>query len=150
MLFRSRVINLAITGMIEELAPNLWERKLDRCVDFGHSFGPVIEMKNLPNLYHGEAVVLDCLYSSCIAEIRGFITKEELKRIFSCARNLKLPTSHEDFTKVRLLESALEDTMKHRNGNQYLPVPIGIGKYTILNNVTVDEMMLASDLFKDL
>jgi len=145
-----RVINLAITGMIEELAPNLWERKLDRCVDFGHSFGPVIEMKNLPNLYHGEAVVLDCLYSSCLAEVRGFITMEQLKRIFVCAKNLKLPTWHEDFSRVRLLESALQDTMKHRNGNQYLPVPIGIGQYTMLNNVTVDDMRLAADLFEEI
>lgn len=143
-----RVINLAITGMIEELAPNLWEKKLDRCVDFGHSFGPLIEMQNLPNLYHGEAVVLDCLYSSCIAEVRGYITMDQLRRIFKCAKNLKLPTWHKDFSKVRLLESALEDTKKHRNGNQYLPVPMGIGQYTMLNNVTVDELRLASDLFE--
>ena len=54
-----RVINLAITGMIEELSPNLWERKLDRCVDFGHSFSPIIEMKNIVTLQHGEAVALD-------------------------------------------------------------------------------------------
>ena len=33
-----RVINLAISEMIEELAPNLWEKELDRCVDFGHTF----------------------------------------------------------------------------------------------------------------
>ena len=145
-----RVINLAITGMIEELAPNLWEKKLDRCVDFGHSFGPLIEMQNLPNLYHGEAVVLDCLYSSCIAEVRGYITMDQLIRIFKCAKNLKLPTWHEDFSKVRLLESALEDTKKHRNGNQYLPVPMGIGQYTMLNNVTVDEMRLAADLFEEI
>jgi len=145
-----RVINLAITGMIEELAPNLWEKKLDRCVDFGHSFGPLIEMQNLPNLYHGEAVVLDCLYSSCIAEVRGYITMDQLRRIFKCAKNLKLPTWHEDFSKVRLLESALEDTKKHRNGNQYLPVPMGIGQYTMLNNVTIDEMRLAADLFEEI
>ncbi len=68
-----RVINLAITGMINELAPNLWEKKLDRCVDFGHSFSPLIEMKNMINLYHGEAVILDCLFSSCISYNRGYI-----------------------------------------------------------------------------
>jgi hypothetical protein len=40
--------------------------------------------------------------------------------------------------------------MKHRNGNQYLPVPIGIGQYTMLNNVTVDDMRLAADLFEEI
>ena len=36
-----RVINLAITGMIEELVSNLWEKKLDRCVDF--LFLPILQ-----------------------------------------------------------------------------------------------------------
>jgi 2-epi-5-epi-valiolone synthase len=46
-----RVINLAITDMIAELGPNLWERKLDRCVDFGHTFSPVIEMANVKDSF---------------------------------------------------------------------------------------------------
>lgn len=145
-----RVINLAITGMIEELAPNLWEKKLDRCVDFGHSFSPLIEMKNLPHLLHGEAVVLDCLFSSCIAFNRGFIDAATLDRIFCTARSLKLPTFHPDFTDVQFLLKALRDTMKHRDGSQFLPVPISIGNYVILNNVSDAEVDKAATLFKEL
>jgi 3-dehydroquinate synthase len=143
-----RVINLAITGMIEELSPNLWERKLDRCVDFGHSFSPIIEMKNIITLQHGEAVALDCLFSSCLAYVRGFLDMPTLVRIFKTARNLKLPVFHKDFCDFNLLKRALSDTMKHRNGNQYLPVPLGIGNYRILNDVTDDEIRAASDLFE--
>jgi 3-dehydroquinate synthetase len=143
-----RVINLAITGMIEELSPNLWERKLDRCVDFGHSFSPIIEMKNIVTLQHGEAVALDCLFSSCLAYVRGFLDMPTLVRIFKTARNLKLPVFHKDFCDFNLLKQALADTMKHRNGNQYLPVPVGIGNYRILNDVTDDEIRAASDLFE--
>ena len=143
-----RVINLAITGMIEELSPNLWERKLDRCVDFGHSFSPIIEMKNIVTLQHGEAVALDCLFSSCLAYVRGFLDMPTLVRIFKTARNLKLPVFHKDFCDFNLLKRALSDTMKHRNGNQYLPVPLGIGNYRILNDVTDDEIRAASDLFE--
>ena len=144
-----RVINLAITGMIEELAPNLWERKLDRCVDFGHSFSPIIEMQNIPNLQHGEAVVLDCLFSSCLSQVRGYIDMPTLQRIFQTANNLKLPVFHKDFCNFDLLKKSLSDTMKHRNGNQYLPVPVGIGNYKILNDVTDDEIRKASDLFEE-
>ena len=143
-----RVINLAITGMIEELSPNLWERKLDRCVDFGHSFSPIIEMKNIITLQHGEAVALDCLFSSCLAYVRGFLDMPTLVRIFKTAHNLKLPVFHKDFCDFNLLKRALSDTMKHRNGNQYLPVPLGIGNYRILNDVTDDEIRAASDLFE--
>jgi 3-dehydroquinate synthase len=144
-----RVINSAITGMIEELAPNLWERKLDRCVDFGHSFSPIIEMQNMATLQHGEAVVLDCLLSSCLANVRGYIDTETLQRIFKTSHSLKLPVFHKDFCNFDLLKKSLSDTMKHRNNNQYLPVPVGIGNYKILNDVTDDEIKKASDIFEE-
>ena len=143
-----RVINLAITGMIEELSPNLWEKKLDRCVDFGHSFSPMIEMQNITKLQHGEAVVLDCLFSSCLAHIRNCIDMPTLLRIFKTAKNLKLPVFHEDFCNLVLLKNSLSDTMKHRNGNQYLPVPVDIGNYKILNDVSDEHIKLASELFQ--
>jgi hypothetical protein len=37
--------------------------------------------------------------------------------------------------------------MKHRNGNQYLPVPVNIGNYTILNDLTQQELKEAIDTF---
>ena len=144
-----RVINLAITDMIAELGPNLWEKRLDRCVDFGHTFSPVIEMANIPELLHGEAVALDCLYSSCISFIRGYIGTDELKRIFDVAKRLKLKTFHPDFTNMKMLLESLRDATKHRNGNQYVPLPISIGNYKIVNDVTEDEMKLAIDVFEE-
>ena len=158
-----RVINLAITDMIAELGPNLWEKKLDRCVDFGHTFSPVIEMKNLTQefdpdnppyftkdtmLLHGEAVALDCLYSSCIACLRGYIGQSILNRIFNLAKRLKLKTYHEDFTKIELLQQSLADATKHRNGNQFAPLPIYVGNYKIVNDITESEMKYAIELFR--
>lgn len=145
-----RVINVAITDMIEELGPNLWEKRLDRCVDFGHTFSPVIEMSNIPDLLHGEAVALDCLFSSCIAFQRGYLQIDDLKRIFSVAKRLKLKTFHEDFTNMIPLKESLSDATKHRNGNQYVPLPISIGNYKIVNDITDREMMLAIDIFEEL
>jgi 3-dehydroquinate synthase len=145
-----RVINLAITDMIAELGPNLWEKRLDRCVDFGHTFSPVIEMTNIPDLLHGEAVALDCLYSSCISFIRGYITTDELRRIFNVAKRLKLKTFHSDFTNMKLLLESLYDATKHRNGNQYAPLPISIGNYKIVNDITEEEMKLAIDVFEEI
>jgi 3-dehydroquinate synthase len=158
-----RVINLAITDMIAELGPNLWEKKLDRCVDFGHTFSPVIEMKNLTQefdpdnppyftkdtmLLHGEAVALDCLYSSCIACLRGYIGQSVLNRIFNLAKRLKLKTYHEDFTKIELLQQSLADATKHRNGNQFAPLPIYVGNYKIVDDITKSEMEYAIELFR--
>jgi len=143
-----RVINLAITDMIAELGPNLWEKKLDRCVDFGHTFSPVIEMTNIPELLHGEAVALDCLYSSCIACLRGYIGQSVLNRIFDLAKRLKLKTFHDGFTNMELLQKSLSDATKHRNGNQFAPLPIYVGNYKIVNDITQSEMEYAISLFR--
>lgn len=40
----SQVTRIAITTMLEELAPNLWEDDLNRLVDFGHLISPALEM----------------------------------------------------------------------------------------------------------
>jgi 3-dehydroquinate synthase len=110
----------------------------------------VIEMANIPELLHGEAVALDCLYSSCVSFIRGYIGTDELKRIFDVAKRLKLKTFHPDFTNVKMLLESLRDATKHRNGNQYVPLPISIGNYKIVNDVTEDEMKLAIDVFEEI
>ena len=143
-----KVINLAISNMIEELAPNLWEKQLDRCVDFGHTFSPIIEMKNIKNLLHGEAVALDCLYSSCIAYNRKYINKKKLERIFRTAKNLGLPTFNKDFCNKKILIKAIDDSMKHRDNNQYLPLPIDVGNFTIINDLSEKEITAAIKTFK--
>ena len=136
--------------MIAELGPNLWEKRLDRCVDFGHTFSPVIEMANIPELLHGEAVALDCLFSSCIAFQRGYLQIDDLKRIFDVAKRLNLKTFHPDFTKIKMLKESLSDATKHRNGNQYAPLPISIGNYKIVNDISDDEIQIAIDIFEEL
>lgn len=143
-----RVINRAIGGMVDELSPNLWEKKLDRCVDFGHSFSPLIEMTALPDLLHGEAVCLDCLFSCCIALRRDLLKMEDLDRIFDTARALQLPTKHPLFSKPKLLQESLIETTRHRNGNQYLPLPCGIGSYVFCNDLSYNEIEMAAELME--
>jgi 3-dehydroquinate synthase len=50
---------------------------------------------------------------------------------------------------MKLLNESLRDATKHRNGNQYAPLPIGIGNYKIVNDITEDEMNLAIDIFEE-
>ena len=105
-------------------------------------------MKNIPDLQHGEAVALDCIFSSCISFNRGYISKAELDRIFETARKLGLQTYHVDFLDFDLLKSGLYDTTKHRNGNQYLPLPISIGNYKIINDLDLAEIEKAITIFE--
>lgn len=144
------VIQHSIQGMIEELEPNLWEKQLDRLVDFGHSFSPLVEMRALPELLHGEAVALDVLFSSILSVQRGLLSTEELERIIRTMKLLRLPLSHPLFCNPILLSEALEDTVRHRNGLQRLPLPINIGYANFFNDVTFEEIELAASSMKQL
>lgn len=133
------VVGRAIHSMLEELQPNLWEHELQRLVDFGHSFSPVIEMTALPELLHGEAVCIDMAFSAVIAHRRGLLDRGGLTRIVHVMDRLKLPTWHPVCT-PELMARGLADTVKHRDGEQLLPLPDGIGHARFVNDVRRTEL----------
>ena len=141
------VIAMAIQGMKEELENNLWEHNLERCVDFGHSFSPIIEMRSLATdapLGHGQAVVIDIILSCIIANMRGLLSVTDSGRITNTAKAMGLAVVHPMFKDVSLLLESLNDTVKHRGDNQNLPMPDGIGKYTFINDLTFEEICQAA------
>jgi 3-dehydroquinate synthase len=132
----------AIQGMLEELQPNLWEAQLERLVDYGHTFSPTVEMHALPNLLHGEAVCVDMAVTTVLAARRGLMTDAEMHLVLDVMRALRLP-AWADCLDPELLARALEDTRRHRDGQQRLPLPVGIGSATFVNDVTPDEIAAA-------
>ncbi len=143
------VIARAVEGMLEELAGNLWELTLERSVDFGHSFAPLLEMKALPELLHGEAVALDVLLSCWIAHRRGLQTAKDVQRVIKVMSDMKLPLTHRFFERPELLTEALTDTMRHRDGAQRLPMPVGIGQCTFINDLSEIEIKAAAQKMAD-
>ncbi|MEU2874629.1 sedoheptulose 7-phosphate cyclase [Streptomyces olivoreticuli] len=139
------VISRSIQGMAEELEPNLWEKHLKRAVDYGHSFSPLIEMSVIPELLHGEAVALDCLYSAYIALNRSLITEEDVRRVLTTMSRIGLPAFHPLFGDPVMLRKALDDTMRHRNGDQNLPVMPHIGDACFINDLTDAEIAKAAE-----
>jgi len=145
----NEVINRAVDGMKVELENNLWEEDLKRAVDFGHSFSPIIEMRSIERneyapLTHGQAVAIDVIFSSVISFQRGLLTRDELSRILRTARNMNLPTQHELFKDPLMILESLNDTSKHRNGNQNLPIPTAIGEYSFINDLSLNEIKEAT------
>lgn len=145
----SQVIERAITGMLEELELNLWEHKLERVVDYGHSFSPTIEMMALPELLHGEAVNVDMALSTILSTQRGLISIEERDRIFALMRKLRLPVYHR-LCGPTVLVNALADTVSHRDGLQRMPLAIGIGSACFVNDLQPSELFTAADTLREL
>lgn len=149
------VISRSIEGMKVELENNLWEKDLKRVVDFGHSFSPIIEMRSINNnnvatLTHGQAVTLGVIFSSCISFIRKTMSYEDLLRIVKTAQSMGLPTYHPSFVDSLLLLESLNDTVKHRNGNQNLPTPKEIGESYFINDLTFNEINETIKIFKQI
>ena len=151
----SKIINESIFDMLEELHENFEEKILKRCVDFGHTFSPVIEMRSLEDdsvssLKHGEAVCLDVLMSSCISFNRRLLTKQELNKIFAISKKINMPINHPYIQNVDYLMESLLDATKHRGGSQNLPLPIKIGNYEFFNDIRLADVENGIKTYKKL
>lgn len=138
----ARVIELSIQIMLEELGPNLWEHKLERCVDYGHTFSKIMEMVPGSDLMHGEAVNIDGFLCVVLAHNRGMITAGDRKRIFQAMTRIGLPTLHASVQPHHMVQG-LRDAVEHRNGAQRIPLLTGIGSSVCVNDITPQELMVA-------
>jgi len=147
----ARVLRLSIETMLEELAPNLWENSLDRLVDYGHAIGQNLEMRSLGTdnaLMHGEAVAVDMAFMAVLSNTLGFLSDAHRDQILNLLRACKVPVYHPLFTR-EWLHTAIGGREKFSSG-QRLPVPVGIGKARIINNVSPDDLDRAFDLWTSL
>nr|WP_314144340.1 sedoheptulose 7-phosphate cyclase [uncultured Rhodococcus sp.] len=142
----TQVIAESIHLMLEELQPNLWESCLERCVDYGHTFSPTLEMEALPALLHGEAVSIDMALTSALGFLRGSLSSDDLDRILTVMKRLGLPVWNDVLSTDGVLDAALADTIRHRDGRQRLPLPVGIGGHHFANDVTNEEIASALSL----
>lgn len=148
------VIYISVKGMKEELENNLWEKELRRSMDFGHSFSPIIEMRALENkdvisLTHGQAVTLDIIFSCIISYTRNMLQRESVQQVIDVGRKMGLPAYHEYFGQPPILLESITDTIKHRNGNQYLPIPKTIGECAFINDLTYKEIKKVAELMDE-
>jgi 3-dehydroquinate synthetase/predicted NBD/HSP70 family sugar kinase len=133
------IVSISVDAMLGELADNLWEHRLERLADFGHTFSPVIEMRATPPLLHGEAVSVDMAVSCLIARNRELLSPKDSGRVLRVLEELDLPVFHPNCT-VPLLAEALEESTRHRAGRQRVPLLTGIGKATFVNDLVVSEL----------
>ncbi|MDT3399396.1 sedoheptulose 7-phosphate cyclase [Streptomyces sp. B1866] len=139
------VLARAVHGMLQELQPNLWEHRLERVVDYGHSFSPTLEMRALPELLHGEAVALDMALTTVVAWRRGLVDASRRDQVLDLMTRLGLPVWH-PLCEPGVLAEALADTVRHRDGRQRLPLPVGIGGAVFVDDLTQREIDRAARL----
>lgn len=143
----TRIIDLSIQIMLEELGPNLWENKLERCVDYGHTFSKLLEMVPGTNIMHGEAVNVDGFFCCIISHLRGYISMETVERVFRCMKSLNLPTHSPNLTSGLAWQSC-KDAVEHRHGEQRIPLITDIGESICVSDLTPEELDRALEVVK--
>ncbi|WP_237387564.1 sedoheptulose 7-phosphate cyclase [Xenorhabdus sp. Sc-CR9] len=136
------IFERAIDSMLQELEPNLWEDNLERIVDYGHTFSPSLELKSNTPLLHGEAVAVDMALCIALSFSRGLITKWDAERCIRLIQRSNLPIHSSIFT-LSMLEEALDDTLKHRDGFQRVPLMNAIGSAIFCNDLTRNDLISA-------
>ena len=144
----TRIIDLSIQIMLEELGPNLWEEKLERCVDYGHTFSKLLEMVPGADVMHGEAVNVDGFFCCVLSYLRGYISMDIVRRVFAVMKSVSLPTNSLDLTSELAWQSC-KDAVEHRHGEQRIPLITGIGESICVNDITPEEIERALEVMKE-
>ncbi len=142
------ILDRSVGGMLEELQPNLYEDDLARKVDFGHTFSYGLETHEKADLLHGEAVLIDIVVSSILANARNLLSDREVGRLFDLVSKLGIHLNSELVT-PELLWDTLEERTYHRNGLQRVPLPNGLGQCTFVNDIKFEEIQSVCKILEE-
>ncbi len=142
------ILGRAISGMLEELEPNLFEDDLSRKVDFGHTFSYGLETRHEACLLHGEAVLLDVMVSILIARKRGLLSERDMSRVLRLVGQLGIK-SDICLLDASLMWQSLLELVEHRNGLQLVPLPNTLGGCVFVNDITQQEIEFSIQMLND-
>ncbi|MFI9826515.1 sedoheptulose 7-phosphate cyclase [Streptomyces sp. NPDC051913] len=129
------VLRTSMELMMAELCPNLREHDLARLVDFGHTFGPVMETASEYRIAHGESVAVDMALSTELARVLGLISAVECERIVTLIGALGLPVHDAATCTPELMRNALTASWERRGRRLHLVVPDGVGSAVFVDDL---------------
>lgn len=149
-----KIIKKSIKLMVDELRDNPRENILKRCVDFGHSFCPLVEMESIKRpdiktIPHGFAVIYDCLLTSTIALNRGELKELDYLKILNLTSQFDFNFENTIYEDTNLMWESFMDLFKHRGNSQNLPIPTKIGSFSFLQDVSYEEMIIANQFLRE-
>ena len=132
-------ILFSIKAKINCIGSDLYEENLSREMDFGHTFSSWLERHQEFQLMHGEAVSIDCVFSTLIAEQKGWVSREEMDDVLETYKNMGLFVYVRGLT-LDVYQTAIEQLSVHRSGTKRAPLPSPIGHCRWTFEITQDEL----------
>jgi 3-dehydroquinate synthase len=174
----SRIIDLSIQIMLEELGPNLWETKLDRCVDYGKwkhkflEFGRFILLSlvlsgtdNFRSFFIGHTFSkllemvpgADIMHGEAV-NVDGFfcVVLSYLRGYIDmdtvnrifACMKALLLPTNSSDLKLELAWQSCKDAIEHRHGEQRIPLITEIGESICVSDITEEELERALEMMK--
>ncbi|ADN09315.1 3-dehydroquinate synthase [Sulfurimonas autotrophica] len=139
-------IKQAVETKAEVVAKDEKEHGLRAALNYGHTFGHVIENEtNYKTYLHGEAVAIGIVMANETAVAMGLMSEEEAQRIKNLLQKYNLPTSYVIKDVNNFYETFFLDK-KSSDASVTFIVPIGIGGVKITD--AVDKELILSVLSK--
>jgi 3-dehydroquinate synthase len=139
----SQLVQAAVRLKVRLLEKDPYEKNLRRSLNFGHSVAHTIEAaKGFSGINHGEAVAIGMACASRIAQKRRLCSKRTIKRLLTLLERAELPTGINDIS-VEEITKFLEPIKLIRGGSLHFVLPTGIGKVTIRDDISDEEIALA-------
>jgi 3-dehydroquinate synthase len=136
----SQVIELAVNAKIQLVTPDLYERNLQRALNFGHTFGHALETAlSYENISHGEAIAIGMAAATRIANARGLLDDRTTMKIIDLIARFKLPVFASGISTGRLWK-ALSIIRSIRNGYFHVVLPNAIGGYIFYENLSAKDV----------
>jgi 3-dehydroquinate synthase len=134
--------NLSIKAAI--VAEDEREKGPRSLLNFGHTIGHAIERAaGYGNFLHGEAVSLGIVAAARVSVCRAGLSLGDCERIIALLRQRQLPTELlADLSREKIL-SALQHDKKFESGRIRFVVAHEIGRASIAENVTIDDLCAA-------
>jgi 3-dehydroquinate synthase len=155
------LVKEAVSLKVDIVLKDPWEKGLRNLLNLGHSIGHALEVEaGYQGLTHGEAVALGMLIETKIAHHRGMCSEafeEQIKRILSflpaCAvhadrqKQESINTAIRELDLNQLLETLTLDK-KNIQGKMRFILPETLGKVTLVDDITKEEVIKALEEFK--
>jgi 3-dehydroquinate synthase len=155
------LVKEAVSLKVDIVLKDPWERGLRKILNFGHSIAHALEVEaGYQGLSHGEAVALGMLIETKIAHHRGICSEAfegQIKRILSflpaCAVHADRRKQESINTDIRQLDfNQLWETLtldkKNIQGKMRFILPEVLGKVTLVDDITKEEVIKALEEFK--
>lgn len=153
------VVKEAATLKVDIVLKDPWERNLRKILNFGHSIGHALEVwAGYQYLSHGEAVALGILIETKIARNRGICSEnleEQIKRVLSFLLSSPLRKQEQESINIDIrnldinqLWGTLTLDKKNYQGRMTFILPEALGKVSLIDNITKEEVIKALEEFK--